>query len=73
MEKFKTKIVLTKNHSIDLENLPFKKGDEIEVVISPIIKKKSSDYELHGTPYKYTNPFEPALKPEEWEVNIDTN
>lgn len=72
MDTFKTKIVLEKNHSLDLENLPFKKGDEIEIVINPINKKKTSDYELHGTPYKYTNPLEPAIEPEDWEVNIDT-
>ena len=40
MDTFKTKIVLEKNHSLDLENLPFKKGDEIEIVINPINKKK---------------------------------
>jgi hypothetical protein len=60
----------TENGKLLLQNLPFKKGDEVEIIIlerSPS-KTDSNSYPLLGTVIRYDDPFEPATSGEDWEV-----
>ena len=41
------------------------------ITIDIVKEEKASEYPLWGTSYKYDNPFEPAVPPEEWEVLND--
>ncbi|MBM2815717.1 MAG: hypothetical protein HW421_2479 [Ignavibacteria bacterium] len=61
---------VTKNHNIFIKNLPLKAGEIVDVMIIP---RKKTDviekYPLEGLPVEYIDPFEPAINPNEWEVN----
>jgi hypothetical protein len=61
---------LIENGKLSLQNLPFKKGDEVEIIIlerSPS-KTDSNLYSLRGTVSRYDDPFEPATSSDDWEV-----
>ena len=71
MDTFKTKTVIKKNHKIEIENLPFEEGSEVEILVS---KKESTDSnenlkkKLKGSVLKYEDPFKSAFDPEDWEL-----
>lgn len=53
--KIETK--LTENGKLMLENLPFKEGDSVQIIIIPSTKKNDS-YPLHNKqPYRYDEPL----------------
>ena len=61
---------LTENGKLTLQNLPFNKGDEVEIII---LERNSSklapnSYPLKGTVISYEKPFEPATSPDDWEA-----
>lgn len=70
METFKTKATVKNNHKIQIDNVPFKDGETVVITVD-IVKEDVPVYPLWGTTYKYDNPFEPAVPPEEWEVLDD--
>ena len=56
--------------SLNVKNLPFSPGERVEVIILAPNEQGASDrYPLHGAPYRYDQPFEPAVNPDEWEAN----
>jgi hypothetical protein len=65
--------ILTENGKLTLQNLPFQQGDEVEIIIlerrctsSPT---ESNSYPLRNKqPYRYEDPFEPAVPVEDWDV-----
>ena len=59
---------LIENGKLLLKNLPFKKGDEVEVIIVEKKQKKSKLGSLKGTVIEYEEPFEAATSDEDWEV-----
>jgi hypothetical protein len=61
---------LTENGKLSLKNLPFKKGDEVEIIILDRSSSKTiSDADsLTGTVLRYDEPFEPATSVEDWEA-----
>jgi hypothetical protein len=61
---------LTENGKLSLKNLPFKKGDEVEIIILDRSSSKTiSDGDLlRGTVIRYDEPFEPATSVEDWEA-----
>jgi hypothetical protein len=71
MNSHRIKIALTENGRLSLQNLPFNKGDEVEIII---LQQNSSTINpdacpLKGTVNHYEDPFEPAIAPEEWNAN----
>lgn len=70
MNAHRIETALTENGKLSLQNLPFKKGDEVEIIIldrsSP--KNNADSYPLRGTVIRYDNPFEPATSVEDWDV-----
>ena len=70
MNAHRIETTLTENGKLSLENLPFKKGDKVEVII---LERNSSQippnsYPLKETVISYEEPFEPAASPDDWEV-----
>jgi len=67
MKAHKIKVVVLKDGKIVLEGLPVVEGDEVEVTIK-ILDPCPVTYPLHGVPLRYDDPFEPAVKPSEWDA-----
>ncbi len=72
------KTILTENGTLTLQDLPFKAGDAVEVIIlerhklqvseTPTSHSDSEHYPLRGKqPYYYDDPTEPVAL-EDWEV-----
>lgn len=70
MNIHKIETVLTENGQLILENLPFKKGELVEVIILESRQPSSgfNDYLLAGKVIQYDEPLEPATDLEDWEV-----
>jgi hypothetical protein len=72
MNAHRIETALTENGKLLLQNLPFKKGDEVEVIIlersSSSSKNNPDSHPLKGTVICYDDPFEPATSAEDWEV-----
>ncbi|MGB5636570.1 MAG: hypothetical protein WBM44_29955 [Waterburya sp.] len=69
MNAHRIETALTENGKLSLKDLPFKKGDQVEIVIverNP--KQKIVTKGLKGTVLKYEEPFESATSDEDWEV-----
>ncbi len=62
--------VLTKEGKLLLQNLPFKQGDEVEIIILERSSSKtaSDPNALKSTVIRYDDPLESATSPEDWEV-----
>ena len=67
METFKTKTSVKKNHKIELENVPFENGEDVEIEISLKEKNINNNYPLRGSLLKYEDPFDPIVE-DDWEV-----
>jgi hypothetical protein len=71
MEALRLKTTVGQNGRIIVENLPFQEGDEVEIVVSEVEIDRDisvNPYPLRGTPYRYDDPFGPAVPPEDWEA-----
>lgn len=70
MNAHRIETALTENGKLSLQNLPFKKGDEVEIIILDRSSSKtvSNSYPLRGTVIRYDDPFEPATSAEDWEA-----
>jgi hypothetical protein len=69
METLRVEKVIQQNGTVVLENLPFDEGETVEIIIlKPNAENEKGRYPLRGTNYKYENPFEPAVAPEDWEA-----
>lgn len=65
MKSHKKKVLVLEDGKIVLDGLPVQEGDEVEVeikVLAPVT------YPLHGAPFRYDDPFEPAVDPSEWDA-----
>jgi hypothetical protein len=68
MNAHKIEVTLTEDAKLILENIPFKKGDTVEVIVLEH-SFGSNNYSLRDRqPYQYDDPFESAVSPEDWEV-----
>jgi hypothetical protein len=71
MQAYRMETIVQPDGRLTLQNLPLPEGEKVEVIIlvqQPEFKK-SDKYPLRGSqPYRYDNPFEPAVPEEDWEV-----
>ncbi|MCY7361490.1 MAG: hypothetical protein LH629_05380 [Ignavibacteria bacterium] len=67
METYKIRTVIKRNHKIEIDNLPFDDGEDVNVIVTKVEKGSDKNYELRGTFLKYDNPFDSAAE-DEWEV-----
>lgn len=69
MQIHKIETVVQTDGTLQLDKLPFKKGDAVEVIILQRQAETHNPYPLRGaTPYKYDDPFEPLVPIEDWEA-----
>jgi hypothetical protein len=70
MNAHKIETILTENGQLILENLPFKKGESVEVIILEHRQLSSNfnNYPLAGKVIQYDQPYEPATDIQDWEV-----
>ncbi|MBO0349996.1 hypothetical protein J0895_12915 [Phormidium pseudopriestleyi FRX01] len=75
MNAHKVAITFNEDGKLELTGLPFHAGDTVEIIFLNQPKKQqfsptsSPEYPLQGKqPYRYDDPFEPAVTAEDWEV-----
>lgn len=75
MNAHKLAVTLLEDGILVLKGLPFHAGDTVEIIILEQPKEQSAsppqqtEYPLQGKqPYRYDDPFEPAVPVEDWEV-----
>lgn len=59
MKEQKIKVVIVEDGKLEIDGLPVRKGDELEVTIRSPREGKPS-FPLRGVPVKYTEPFLPV-------------
>ncbi|MBV8545389.1 MAG: hypothetical protein JO093_07665 [Acidobacteria bacterium] len=67
MKTHKRKVLVMKDGKIAIDDLPVVEGDEVEVSIQ-ILDPVPVTYPLHGAPFRYDDPFGPAVDPSEWDA-----
>lgn len=62
MQTFKLEVTIAADGKLEVEGLPLHKGDHVEVIVNRSDPKDSANghYPLRGTPYRYTEPYEPV-------------
>ena len=71
METFKTKAQVKKNHKVQIDDVPFDDGQEVEIIISVSNKREQFDKlidSLKGSVLKYDNPFESVITSDDWDL-----
>lgn len=60
---------LQQDGSLTLENLPFRAGQRVEVIVLPRENpaQAGNPYPLRGTPFQYERPFDPVDQ-DDWEA-----
>ena len=60
MATFKTRTNVADNGTLTVVGLPFKSGEQVEVIIKPLEENQVGQdrYPLRGKPYRYDRPFE---------------
>ena len=53
--------------TLTVQGLPVREGTSVEVIVLIKDEPGSSSHPLRGTPYRFDEPFEPAV-PEGWEA-----
>lgn len=71
MEAYRTNAIVHDDGTVVIGNLPFHKGQRLEVILLEQSKAARNDgnYTLRGEPVRYADPFG-SVAEEEWE-NID--
>jgi hypothetical protein len=69
MEAYKTRALVRPDGTLELTELPFEKGSQVEVIVlAGAAQPQNRRYPLRGTDYSYEDPFGPAASDEEWEA-----
>lgn len=70
MEAYKIDVVLKQNGTLVLKQLPFKRGEHVEIIVIPAAEQKQEAADAHplrGTVLRYDDPFAPVAEAE-WET-----
>ncbi|MEA2239591.1 MAG: hypothetical protein QOC81_4315 [Thermoanaerobaculia bacterium] len=67
MKEHKFKVVVMKDGRVVVDDVPVTEGEEVEVTIR-IEDPVPVTYPLFGLPFRYIEPFEPAVDPSEWDA-----
>jgi len=72
MQSFHIETTISQEGIPVIPKLPIKAGQRISVTIE--VKSEAENrptYPLRGLPFNYTDPFDPAVAPDDWEALID--
>ncbi|WP_438021373.1 hypothetical protein WMF18_20855 [Sorangium sp. So ce315] len=67
MEAHRVEATVRPDGTLSIEGLPLGPGTNVEVIVLVKERPQPSAYPLHGTPYRFDDPFSPA-EPEGWEA-----
>jgi hypothetical protein len=69
MNEYRVETVIEKDRTLTLDNLPFRVGDTVEVIIveRPALGPGADRYPLRGKPLRYDRPTDPVAE-EEWQA-----
>lgn len=59
------KIVISEDGKLSLDQLPFRAGQVVEVIVLPVTQPAQGDHSLKGTVICYDRPFEPVAE-QDW-------
>ncbi|BCL37125.1 hypothetical protein [Nostoc sp. MS1] len=71
MKAHRIETTLTEDGTLIIKDLPFQAGESVEIIIleSDTHRQEANLYPLRGKqPYRYDDPFEPAVPLEDWEA-----
>ncbi len=74
MQAYRVETTVALDGSLTLRDVPFIKGEKVEVIVLPSLAKTTQHVEtadqhpLRGMPVVYHDPFEPAVPESDWEV-----
>lgn len=63
----RTEVVLAQDGKLSLENLPFRAGQAVEVIVLPTLYPTPADHPLRGMVVRYDRPTDPVAEAD-WEV-----
>lgn len=66
MEAYRTNTVVHDDGTVVIDNLPFRKGQKLEVILLEEAYEGAASYALRGEPVKYDDPFG-SVAEDEWE------
>ena len=67
MKEHKFKVVVLRNGRVVIDGVPVTEGQEVEVTVR-VEDPVPVTYPLFGLPFRYIEPFEPAVDPSEWDA-----
>ena len=54
--------VLSEDGKLSLEQLPFRAGQVVEVIVLPVVQPLAANQAMHGTVIRYDRPTEPVAE-----------
>ncbi len=70
MQTYRIETTISKDGTISIRNLPFAKGDKVEILVRSRKREKDKNqvkYPLRGLPINYTKPFD-SVAESDWSV-----
>ena len=68
MKAYRIEVEMPEDKQLNLDDLPFKKGVKVEVIVSEVKREADNKYPLRNSLVKYELPFAAATDSEDWEV-----
>ncbi len=68
MKEHKVRVVVLADGRVVVDDVPVTKGQQVEVTIR-IEDPSPPAFPLHGLPFRYDEPFEPAVDESEWDAS----
>jgi hypothetical protein len=71
MASFNAIVKMEREGELTLHSLPFHSGEQVQVTVEPASSESPGldRFPLRGTPYRYDDPFEPAVSVEDWNAH----
>lgn len=68
MQAHRIETTIQPGGTLAVRGLPLAEGAEVEIIILVKDQPRAKAYPLRGTPYRFDEPTEPAVPPEQWEA-----
>ena len=70
LEAYKTDVVVEEDGTVTINNLPFRKGEKLEVILLQRAGRTNllGPYPLRGEPVRYVDPFENVAE-DDWKAS----
>jgi hypothetical protein len=68
MQAHRIETTIQPGGTLAVRGLPLAEGAEVEIIILVKDQPRAKAYPLRGTPYRFDEPTEPAVSPDQWEA-----